>query len=98
MIRYATFLFALVLLAQPVESMVQVGVDDGPEDDAYYYDYDGDGYWEGPGFYYGIWFDNEWEYNDWRRGHSYRNGRYYDRRSGGGQHHGGGGSHSGGRH
>jgi len=34
--------------------------------------------WFGPGFYYGVWFDNEPEYWQWRRNHwDYPANRYY---------------------
>lgn len=34
--------------------------------------------WYGPGFYYGIWFNNEGEYWDWRQYHrDYPYNRYY---------------------
>jgi len=78
-------LLALLLFSQPLFAMVRAGVEIDSDDDGYYY-YD-DGYWQGPGFYYGIWFDNRYEYDDWRRGRYYyyrdgyyhRRDRYYDR-------------------
>ena len=81
--------------------------DEVDNDDDGYYD---DGGWDGPGFYFGIWFDNDADYYYWRRGGHYYHGGHYYRHGGGhghghgggghggGGHHGGGGGHGGGGH
>jgi len=58
--------------------------------------------WYGPGFYYGFWFDNEYEYRDWHDHHhggghhdgGHHDGGHHD----GGHHHDGGGHRGGGSH
>jgi len=83
--------------------VVDVGVGDG---DGYYYEdgyddgYD-DGYyqdWTGPGWYYGIWYGDEGDYNNFRGRHygDHGHGRGWGGRGG----HGGGGhgGHGGGGH
>lgn len=50
-------------------------------DDEYDEDYVEEDVWFGPGFYYGIWFDNEDDYWAWRRNHrDYPSNREYYRR------------------
>jgi hypothetical protein len=49
--------------------------------------------WIGPGFYYGIWFTTEGDYDGWYRSHRHHGGGHH---GGGGHHHGGGGGHHGG--
>jgi len=73
----------------PLHSMVRAGVEVDNDDDRpyYYHCYDGSDYWEGPGFYYGIWFDNEAEFYNFRNGYYYYNDGYY---YGNGYHHDGG--------
>ena|GEM_PF-2018142 len=78
---------------------IEIGPDD--DDDDYYYEYDEPPQvWIGPGLYYGVWFDDEYEYNRWYRRHYYRgyrrggyhhDGDHHDDHHGGG--HGGGGRH-----
>ena len=105
-IRSIALLFILIfslqtLNAPSLSAMVRTGVE--IDDDGYYY-YDDrydDGYWNGPGFYFGIWHDNEADYGYWRRRHPYyyRGGYYYRHRHGhGGHSQGGGGRHHGGHH
>jgi hypothetical protein len=83
-------------------SQVGIGVEiDGGDDDGYYDDDGGPIIWIGPGIYYGIWFDTEWEYNDWYGHHHHgHGGGHHDHHDGGhhgsGGHHGGGGGHHGG--
>lgn len=86
----------------PTPELAQVGI--GVEVEAGNNDYyeDNQYIWIGPGLYYGIWFDNEWEYDDWY--HYHYHGRHHDHHDhhdhhheghhgGGGHHHGGGGGH-----
>ena len=95
--KYA-LLLSLIVSFQPLCAMVRAGVE-VDNDDGYYYD---DNDWDGPGFYYGIWFGNDYDYYNWRRGgYYYRDGYYHGRGRGyydhghghGGGHHGGGGHH-----
>jgi hypothetical protein len=71
---------------------VEVEVGPGP---AYYED---DVIWVGPGYYYGFWFNNEFQYRSWYRGHRHyhHGGRHHGGHHGGGHH--GGGHHGGHRH
>lgn len=85
-------------------SMVRAGVDVDTDDD------DGPDVqvviWGGPGYYQGIWFDNEWEYRNWHYNHYGHHGGHNHYHGGhghhdGGGHHGGGGGgghHGGGHH
>lgn len=52
--------------------------------------------WVGPGWYWGIWFDNEVEFDDYYHHHHYH-GHDHDHHHDG-HHHGGGGHHHGGGH
>ena len=58
-------------------------------------------YWYGPGYYNGIWFENE---DNWHNYHRHGGGRYYNGGHGGGYrgghggHGGGGGGGHGGHH
>lgn len=58
--------------------------------------------WIGPGWYYGVWFDNEVEYDGWYHDHRRWDDRHHDgqhrHHQGGGHHRGGGGHHGGGGH
>jgi hypothetical protein len=56
--------------------------------------------WIGPGVYYGVWFDNEWEYNNWYDHHHHYRDRQDDDRYHGGDEGGGGegGGEGGGGH
>ncbi len=94
----------------PEISQVGIGVEVDAGDDDGYYDDDGEDQiiWIGPGLYYGLWFDEEWEYNDWwgnngwgHGHHGHGHGHGHDHGHGGGHHHGGGhggGHHGGGHH
>lgn len=96
--RLWMILLITVFLGHALESMVRTGV----EVEAYDDDDDGDVIiWAGPGWYYGIWFNDEAEYDGWRRQHGrgrYRNGHHGGRGGGrgGDRYHGGGGGHHGG--
>lgn len=83
---------------KPLDEVAQVGVgvdiDVGEDDDDDYYEQD---IWIGPGLYYGVWFNNEWDYNDWYGHHGHHHGHHgHHDHHGGGHHHGGGGHHHGG--
>lgn len=65
---------------------VGIEVQSGPD---YYYD---DEVWIGPGWYYGVWFDDEIYYRNWYRSHNHH---YRGHR---GPHHGGHHGGHGGRH
>lgn len=77
--------------------------DDDDDDFLYddnFYNQTGVNVWIGPGLYYGVWFDDEYQYRYWARrnyyykhGWNHYHGRYgVDRRHhGDGKHHGGGG-------
>ena len=43
--------------------------------------------WIGPGFYYGVWFGSEWEYNNWCYANGYSHHGHGHSRHGGGRHH-----------
>ncbi len=103
--RRTLLLSALVLalhaLQVPLAAMVQAG-GDVDQDDGYYDDcYSG---WDGPGYYYGIWFDSPDAYCGWVGGggiyysSGYYYGRGYDHHDHGGGHGHGGGGHGGGGH
>jgi uncharacterized membrane protein YgcG len=99
------WVFAVLSFYAPLHSMVRAGVEvDNDDEGPYYYCYDGADCWDGPGFYYGIWFDNEDDFHNWRNGHYYYNNGYYygnGHHHGDGNHHGGGGpggGHGGGGH
>lgn len=58
--------------------------------------------WIGPGWYYGIWFDSEYDFDDWHRNHNHRDYHHdhdghhqphgqHGPRGGGGRRGGGGG-------
>jgi hypothetical protein len=80
-------------VAQPAQIEIEIGPDDDDED--YYEDDDGPEVWIGPGLYYGVWFDDEYEYHRWYRDRYYH--RYHhddghdhhdhERGHGGGHHH-----------
>ncbi|MBS0648817.1 MAG: hypothetical protein JSS10_06310 [Verrucomicrobia bacterium] len=94
--------------SSPSKEIAQWGV--GLEvDEGYYYEDDDDTnveVWIGPGWYNGIWFDNEVEYDDWHHhhhGHHHDHHGHHDHHDHHGDHHGGhhgghGGSHHGGGH
>jgi len=73
----------------PLQAQIGVEVDVGDDDDE-----DEQVIWIGPGWYYGVWFDNEVDYDGWYRdhGHDYHHGHHR-----GGYHsegpHGGGHQH-----
>ncbi|MGH7889943.1 MAG: hypothetical protein ACRENF_05265, partial [Thermodesulfobacteriota bacterium] len=48
------------------------------------YDEDDEYIWIGPGWYYGVWFDNEVEFDDWHHDHHDHHGDHHH----GGGHHG----------
>jgi len=86
-------IFLILLLSWNMgHAMVRAGVQVGGDDD------DGGNtevqVWIGPGWYNGIWFDNEDEY--WYYHNHYHGGHHHH--GGGGHHHGGGGHHHGGGH
>ncbi len=58
-------------------------------------DYEEDEVWFGPGFYFGIWFDDEDDYRHWRHDHRHypAHQRNYHRDGHHDEHHGGGGGH-----
>ncbi len=80
-----SFLVAFIALSllPALHPMVRAGVD---VDGGYYNDNPNVQIvvWSGPGSYYGVWFDNEWQYNSWR----YRNGYYRGYNGWYGHHHG----------
>ncbi len=80
------------------KELAQVGIGVEVDEGGDYDDDDDDEQviWVGPGLYYGIWFDNEWDYNDWYGHHYHDHGHGHDH--GGGDHHHGGGGHGGGGH
>ena len=92
----------LSLFAGAGRTEVQVSTD---QDDDVYYEQDQTMVWIGPGWYYGIWFSNEYDYNHWNYNHHHRyepydhhdGNRHHD---GENHHHGdqGGGHHGGGGH
>lgn len=74
---------------------IGIGIEVGPDQDGYY---DDDGYyedggpeiWVGPGYYGGVWFDDEGSWRDHHRDHDH-DGRGRDGGHGGGERRGGGG-------
>lgn len=85
---------------------VEVSPDQEYPDDEYYDDDDEDVVWVGPGWYYGVWFDTEFDYDDWRHGHHHGDHGHGGHGGHGGGHgggghgssHRGGGGHGGGHH
>jgi hypothetical protein len=83
------------------ETISNVEVMIGP---GFYYDddyYDEDVVWIGPGWYFGVWFDYDIDFYEWRSHHHGYHGRGHHGGHHGGHHHGGGGHHGGhhgGRH
>ncbi len=98
------FYLSFFVVCSSLSAMVRAGVEyqTAPENDdgtVYYYEQD---VWYGPGFYNGIWFGSEGDFDDWNYYHHhgyphyYRGGHYH-----GGHYHGGGyrgGGHRGGGH
>ena len=72
---------------------VDVQVGEGDDNQGYYYQEED--VWYGPGWYNGVWFGTEIEFNDWhgRHHHDYHHQHYrnYDHHNY--DHHGGGGHH-----
>ena len=66
-------LLPLILLYFPVSSMVRAGVDTR-YNNFFAYDYDNSNVLYGPGFYFGIWFDNQTQFNNYLYGDRY----YYE--------------------
>ena len=64
---------------------IGIGIEFRSGDDDYYYRGTNQIIWVGPGWYYGVWFDNPYEYNYWYRRHYY-GGRYHHGRWGDGRH------------
>lgn len=60
--------------------------DEDNYDEGYYYD---GVVWNGPGYYYGVWFSTEAALNGWRRDHYWRGDRGGERSFGGGGFRGG---------
>ncbi len=90
--RIIGFIFMLFAWINPLMSGVDVNVGPPPPDGGYYYYDDDEGYyWNGPGYYNGIWFDNE---DNWHNHHGHGGGHYH----GGGHRGGHGGGHGGGHH
>ena len=105
--RMKKLLLLFTLFLSPLVAMAQAGVevqssnndqdddDDDDDDDANFYYV-----WYGPGWYNGIWFDDEWNYYNYRRNHNWNHqdrqggvhAPYNDRRGRGG---GGGGDRGG---
>ncbi|MES2272728.1 MAG: hypothetical protein V4487_00850 [Chlamydiota bacterium] len=74
---------------------VQVDGDDGYYDDGYYDDGSGNTViWYGPGWYWGVYFNNQNDYHNWGRNHGHWH--HHGGGGGGGHHGGGGGGHHGG--
>jgi len=91
------FWLLIALAALPLHAMNRTTVTETrTTDGTTVVDYTEEDVWYGPGFYYGIWFDDEDDYWLWRREHRHYppNRDYYhrDRRIyyHGGRHHGGG--------
>jgi hypothetical protein len=80
-----SILFSLLLaFASPLISSTRAGVDvqvNGGNPvyyQGYYYDDSYDGYYYGPGWYWGVWIDNEndyWHYHGNRSWHGHHDGR-----------------------
>lgn len=92
-------IFALLVESTTLAAMVRAGVDVGPQpvDGYYYYGYDD---WYGPGYYYGVYYNDYPAYYAWRRQYYYGGPYYYRYRHYDGHHHGHdhGGGHGGGHH
>lgn len=74
--RIISFMLILFSWMNPLMSGVDVNIGPNPSN-GYYYEDDEDLYWYGPGYYNGIWFDDE---DNWHRHHGHR-GYYNDSRS-----------------
>ena len=98
------FPFVLLSITCPIEAMVRAGVEvdsnAGSDDDVDVQII----VWDGPGFYYGIWFGNERDYNNWYYHHHHDHDDHdhhdhhddHNHNNGGNGHHGSGGHHGGG--
>ena len=75
--RKYPFFIALMSALPFAHGMIQAGVDVGPDADVEVEEEPAVQVWVGPGWYYGFWFDNEYEYNDWHNNHwnNYHNNR-----------------------
>jgi hypothetical protein len=90
---FFSFICCCKSFASNAARLADVEVQFGPflyyddDDDAFLYDEDfynqtGVNVWIGPGLYYGVWFNNEYDYRYWaRRNYYYRHGwnRYHGR-------------------
>lgn len=78
--------------AASVYADIDAGDYDGAE---YYYGNEGEVRWIGPGYYGGVWFDNEDDFNSYHKhnhdGDGHHDGDYRDGEHRGGDYHGGGG-------
>jgi len=86
------FILTLIFYTTFIPLQAQVGI--GVEVEAGDEEPDQPIIWVGPGWYYGVWFDDEYAYNDWY-GHHHGHDHHHDHHHGGGHH---GGGHGGGRH
>lgn len=78
---------------------VQVADENDDYDEGYDEDETNNLFWIGPGFYGGVWFENEEDFNNWQD-NKYNNNRNYNpnnRNQNGNQGNHGGGGHGGGR-
>lgn len=87
------FFFMLFAWITPLMSGVDVGRP--PEEGYYYYD-DDEVYWNGPGYYNGIWFDNEDSWHNYHGRHG--GGHYHERHKGSHYNERHRGSHGSGQH
>ena len=86
---WCLFVCSTPLFGGASRTEVQVSADDDED----YYEQDSV-IWIGPGWYYGMWFGNEGDFNNYNHYH-HHNHEPYDHHDGhhGGDHHGGGGDH-----
>jgi hypothetical protein len=68
---------------------VEVDVTGQPDLSEYYYDQEQEPVWVGPGYYHGVWFEDETGFHNWHKSHSNQRDRHDGYHRGSGERHGG---------
>ncbi|HSX11523.1 MAG TPA: hypothetical protein VLF94_07415 [Chlamydiales bacterium] len=69
LILVLAIIFGIFCLASAFRAEREVGPDGYSQDGYYYYDGSYEDYWYGPGYYWGVRFDDSPSYYTWRRRH-----------------------------